>query len=78
MKNKSKLALELFITFLVATLLSSTISLGIGAIARTLGQGNPDTINYINVLAAVSWGLYVGYKVDRTTPRLIVSVIVIS
>jgi hypothetical protein len=62
MKNRSKFALELLITLLVATLLSSVISLGLGAVVRVLDIANTDTINYVNMLAAVSWGAYVGYK----------------
>lgn len=63
MKDKSKLALELFVTLLIASLLSSTISLGLGMIMRSFGMGDPNTINYVNMLAALAWGLYVGYKV---------------
>ena len=63
MKNRSKFALELLITLLVASLLSSVISLGLGFIMYNLGTANTDTIGYVNMLAAVSWGVYVGYKV---------------
>lgn len=63
MKNRSKFALELLIILLVASLLSSVISLGLGFIMYNLGTANTDTIGYVNMLAAVSWGVYVGYKV---------------
>ena len=63
MDNKGKFALEIVVTLVIASLLSSVVSLGLGFIIYNLGMNNSDTIAYVNMIATTSWGLYVGYKI---------------
>jgi hypothetical protein len=63
MKNKSKFALELFITLIVASLLSSVIAITLGFTIMNLG-GNTDALTYVNTIASSAWGIFVGYKLN--------------
>lgn len=63
MNNKSKFALEIFITLFIATLLSSAISIIFGLIVMNLGR-TANWLPYVNMLASCVWGLFVGYKIN--------------
>jgi putative Mn2+ efflux pump MntP len=63
MKNKSEFAKELIITLLVASLLSSSVTLIFSFTLVNLGvSGN--SIGYVANIGATIWGLFVGYKIN--------------
>ncbi|MET0980090.1 MAG: hypothetical protein ABWX90_02440 [Candidatus Saccharimonadales bacterium] len=63
MKNKSKFALEIIITLIVATLLSSTIAVILAFIAGNLGAKTHSLV-WVNTVASIAWGLFIGYKLS--------------
>ncbi len=63
MKNKAKFTLELFITLLIASLISSVFALILGFTIMNLG-GDTGALTYANTLASSVWGVVVGYKLN--------------
>jgi hypothetical protein len=63
MKNKSKFAVEIIITLIVAMLLSSTVAIILAFIAGNLGA-KADSLVWVNTVASTAWGLFVGYKLN--------------
>jgi hypothetical protein len=63
MKNRSKFALEVVITLIVASLVSSAVAILTGLVIMNLG-GKTESLSYVNTLASCLWGVVVGYKLN--------------
>lgn len=60
----SKMLTELLVTFIVATLLSVLLSVGLAFIAANLNTG-ADGQTYAGIIGSIFFGLIVGYKLHE-------------